>query len=126
MTPRKRFLHYNSNINKRARQLRSDMTNAERLLWSRIRRKQLHGIQFYRQKPILNYVVDFYCARASLIVEVDGGHHFEDENRQADIERQCSLEALGLYALRFDNRQVLTELDNVVAEIYRIMEQRLE
>lgn len=55
------------------------MTDAEQLLWSRLRRKQILGLQFYRQKPLLNYIVDFYCPSANLVIECDGGQCFTDE-----------------------------------------------
>ncbi len=55
------------------------MTDAERLLWSRIRRKQLKDCQFYRQKVVGNYIVDFYCPKSNLVIELDGGQHYSDE-----------------------------------------------
>ena len=66
------MLKYNPRLKNIARQLRENMTDSERLLWSRLRGKQVRGIQFYRQKPIGNYIVDFYAAKILLVVEVDG------------------------------------------------------
>ena len=100
---------YRQSLKQSARRLRSDLTDAEQVLWKRIRRKQIHGVQFYRQKPLLNFIVDFYCAKARLVIELDGGQHFEPEYLQKDIERDKALEELGLRVLRFDNRQVLIE-----------------
>ena len=74
-------------IKDRARELRKNMTDAKRFLWSKLRRKQLKNYQFYRQKNIGDYIVDFYCPAAKLIVEVDGGHHFIEENIQKDETR---------------------------------------
>ncbi|MCK5478469.1 MAG: DUF559 domain-containing protein [Methylococcales bacterium] len=70
-----------------ARQLRSNLTDAEQALWKRVRRKQIQGVQFYRQKPLLNFIVDFYCSKAELVIELDSGQHFEPEYLQKDIER---------------------------------------
>ena len=72
------MLRYNNRLKPKARDLRKNMTDSENVLWSRLRRKQLLGVQFYRQKPIGNYVVDFFAPRARLVVEVDGSQHMED------------------------------------------------
>jgi very-short-patch-repair endonuclease len=101
------------------------MTEAELKLWSRIRRKQIHGVQFYRQKPLLDYIVDFYAPAARLVIEVDGGQHFDPKHQHRDVLRDQRLEKLGILVLRFDNIQVLTELDTVVEHIGDIVEQRL-
>ena len=71
-------LPFNNKLKSLARRLRTNMTDAERHLWAGIRRKQLGGAQFYRQKNIGNYIVDFYCPSARLIVELDGGQHYWD------------------------------------------------
>ena len=64
---------YNKNLKLPSRDLRNNMTDAEHRLWQRLRRKQILGLQFYRQKPILNFIVDFYCSAANLVIECDGG-----------------------------------------------------
>ena len=102
-----------------SRQLRSNMTDAEQVLWQRLRRKQICGLQFYRQKPLLGYIVDFYCPKAALVVEVDGRQHLEPEHKERDALRDQALAGLGLRVLRFDNRQVLMETDSVIEVIYR-------
>ena len=117
---------YNKNLKQASRDLRNNMTDAEQLLWQRIRRKQILGLQFYRQKPILNFIVDFYCPSVSLVIECDGGQHYTAEGLEADRVRDEALAELGLTVLRFDNRQVLTEIDAVVEKIYCVVEQRLE
>ncbi len=101
------------------------MTDAEQLLWQRVRRKQLQGVKFNRQKPLLGFIVDFYCAKAQLVIELDGGQHFEPEYQEKDAARDQVLKALGLRVLRFDNRQVLLETDSVVAEIDGVVRERL-
>ena len=117
---------YNKNLKQPSRDLRNNMTDAEQLLWQRLRRKQILGLQFYRQKPILNFIVDFYCPTASLVIECDGGQHYTVEGLEADLNRDYALNELGLLTLRFSNHQILTEIDTVVEQIYCVVEQRLE
>jgi len=117
---------YNKNLKQPSRDLRNNMTDAEQLLWQRLRRKQILGLQFYRQKPILNFIVDFYCPSANLVIECDGGQHYTAEGLEADRARDQALAQLGLNVLRFDNRQILTETDAMVEQIYWIAKQRLE
>ena len=93
------------------------MTDAERLLWNRVRFKRVRGLLFYRQKPLLAFIVDFYCPKAKLVIELDGSQHLEETHRAADAERDAALAGLGLRVLRFDNRQVLTEIETVMAVI---------
>lgn len=108
---------YNRQLKPLARQLRSAMTEAEQRLWDRLRRKQVLGVQFYRQKPLSGYIADFYCAAANLVIELDGSQHLEADAQAYDEQRTQVLEALGLKVLRFDNRQVLTEMDGVMLVI---------
>lgn len=110
---------YNKNLKQPSRDLRNNMTDAEQLLWQRLRRKQILGLQFYRQKPILNFIVDFYCPAANLVVECDGGQHYTVEGLEADRVRDQTLAQLGFRVLRFDNRQVLVEIDGVVELIFQ-------
>lgn len=93
------------------------MTDAEQKLWYRLRRKQINGWQFYRQKPLGQYIVDFYSPEARLVVELDGSQHFEPEHQAADQQLDGYLVGLGLRVLRFDNRQVLLEMDAVLEVI---------
>jgi very-short-patch-repair endonuclease len=109
---------YNKNLKQVSRDLRNNMTEAEKLLWSRLRNKQILGLQFYRQKPILNFIVDFYCPAVNLVIECDGSQHYTDEGLEADRVRDEALAHLGLKVLRFDNGQVLGEIDGVVEAIY--------
>lgn len=105
---------YNKSLKQASRDLRNNLTDAEKLLWSRLRNKQILGLQFYRQKPILNYIVDFYCPAANLVIECDGGQHFTIEGLESDRTRDEALAQLGLKVLRFGNGQVLKELDAVL------------
>ena len=115
------MLPYNRALKPPSRQLRTHMTDAERHLWARLRGKQLLGIQFYRQKPLGSCIADFYAPKAQLVIEVDGGQHFELAHRAADAERTAMLSGMGLRVLRFTNTEVLTEIDAVVTEIARVI-----
>jgi len=115
------MLPYNRNLKQLSRQLRDNMTDAERHLWAKIRMKQLKGYQFYRQKPIGDYIVDFFCPRAKLVIEVDGSQHFSDEMTEYDRIRNEYLSSLGLRVLRFTNTDVLTHIERVVENIIENM-----
>lgn len=108
-----------------ARSLRSNMTRPEQYLWQRIRRKQLRGVQFYRQKPLLGFIVDFYCPAARLVIEVDGRQHNEPEHRAKDQARDEALAGLDLLVLRFSNDEVLQKIDAVVVAIDGVQADRL-
>lgn len=108
-----------------ARELRSHQTDAEQQLWHRLRRKQLHGLQFYRQKPIGPYIVDFYCAAARLVIELDGSQHFEPAHQSRDQHRDAYLAQQGLLVLRFDNLQALKETDGVIQVVLQTLETRI-
>jgi very-short-patch-repair endonuclease len=110
---------YNKQLKHNARTLRSNMTDVEQLLWSRLRRKQLLNTQFYRQKPLANFIVDFYCAAANLVIELDGSQHYSEEGKIADQHRDALLNNMGLSVLRFNNLQVLNELEAVMNVIYQ-------
>ena len=115
------MLPYNKNLKQLSRQLRDNMTEAERSLWKKIRLKQLKGYQFYRQKPIGDYIVDFWCPRAKLVIEIDGGQHFTDEIKNNDRIRDEYMNNLGLIVLRFKNTEVLTHIDGVIENILENM-----
>jgi very-short-patch-repair endonuclease len=100
-----------------ARQLRSNPTEAETVLWEALRRKQADGMRFRRQRVIGPYIVDFCCLGHNLIVEVDGAHHHDSEHAAYDADRTEFLEAHGFRVLRFDNSAVLNDVDGVVARI---------
>ena len=111
----------NKNLKTLARELRKNMTDAERLLWSKIRRKQVRGYQFYRQITIGNYIVDFYCPKARLVIEVDGGQHYSEEGVEFDKLRDKHLANLGLRVLRLSNMDVLQNIDGVMEYIYEYL-----
>lgn len=117
---------YQKNLKQPSRDLRNNMTEAEIRLWSKLRNKQILGLQFYRQKPILNYIVNFYCPSANLVIECDGGQHYTDEGLGVDRVRDEALAQLGLKVLRFDNLQILNEIDAVVEVVFDVVQMQLE
>ena len=112
---------YNKNLKHNARQLRNNMTEAEQKLWLRLRQKQILGLQFYRQKPILNFIVDFYCPAANLIIECDGSQHLNEKGLKYYLLRDQVLAQLNLTILRFNNLQILHELDAVIQIIENVI-----
>jgi very-short-patch-repair endonuclease len=101
---------------KKRRRLRSDMTPQEIILWSRLRREQL-GCKFRRQHSIGNYIVDFYCPKKKLIVELDGCQHKRDKDTKHDAKRTRYFESLEIKVLRFWNNEVNENLEGVVLKI---------
>ena len=99
----------------RAKELRKNMTPWERKLWYQFLRT--YPLRFQRQKAIGAYIADFYCAKARLVVELDGGGHYEAEQQRLDEQRTKSLEAMGLTVVRFSNRDVDRNFDGVCQAI---------
>ena len=112
------MLVYNQRLKARARLLRRNPTDAELHLWQRLRRKQILGVQFYRQKPIGNYIVDFYAPAVRLVVELDGSQHLEHGQAEYDARRTRDLKQQGVTVLRFDDRQALLETESVLEMIF--------
>jgi very-short-patch-repair endonuclease len=100
-----------------ARELRKKSTDAERILWSELRDHRLNGAGFRRQVPIKNYIADFVCHTAKLVVELDGGQHFSDQSGRADAARTAVIEARGFQVLRFSNHAVMTNRVGVLETI---------
>jgi very-short-patch-repair endonuclease len=94
------------------------MTDAENVLWSKLRGKQLKGYQFYRQKVIGEYIVDFYCAKAQLVVELDGGQHYSEIGKGKDQLRDNVLAKTGVKVLRFSDKEIFENLDGVIESIW--------
>ena len=107
---------YNKNLVELAKELRKNMTPAEKCLWQRIRLKSL-GYTFFRQRPIYEYIVDFYCPSVDLVIEVDGEIHLGKETKENDYVRDEHLRSLELFVLRFTNSEVLNNADKVVEKI---------
>ena len=114
---KRRILPYNPKLKPLAKALRQNMTFAEVLLWNELKQKNMLGYDFDRQRPIDNYIVDFYCKDLMLAIEVDGISHDSEEAIDEDAERQSKLEEFGISFLRFDDRLVRNDIENIVSEI---------
>lgn len=118
------MLAYSRNLKQPSRDLRTGMTDAEQKIWLFLRRKQILGIPFYRQKPLGPFIVDFYAPATKLVIELDGSQHHEPDHARRDAERDACLASQGLLVLRFDNRQVLLETEAVIEEILNVCKER--
>jgi very-short-patch-repair endonuclease len=94
------------------------MTEAEKLLWEKLRGKQLKGYQFYRQKTIGNYIVDFYCPKAKLVIELDGGQHYSPDGKAKDRARYGYMKGIALRVLRFSDKKVFENIQGVLERIW--------
>ena len=101
----------------KAKDLRRNTTETEKLLWEKIGRNQLSGFRFKRQHPIAHYIVDFYCHKAKLVVELDGGYHNQEDQMIYDTLRTEELMDLGLTVLRFRNEEVRNRMEYVLERI---------
>jgi very-short-patch-repair endonuclease len=104
------------NMNKIAKALRNRPTDAEKLLWDRLKQRQVNGLKFRRQQPIDNYIVDFACMEKRLVIEVDGGQHAADKHK--DEARDYYLRCNGFRVLRFWNHEVINNMEAVLAVIW--------
>ena len=108
-----------------AKNLRRNMTDAEKHLWYHLK-SGIHGCKFRRQHPILNYIADFYCHKCRLIIEVDGAIHAVSEVKESDRERENHLLSNAVKVLRFTNSEVLKNTDSVLAQISAAVEEELQ
>jgi len=108
-------LPYNKKLTQRARAMRTVSTLSEVLLWNQLKKKKLNGLQFYRQFPIHNYIVDFYCKEIKLAIEIDGAIH--QTTRKEDTFRQREIESLGVSFLRFRTSEVEKDIGSVLIRI---------
>jgi very-short-patch-repair endonuclease len=109
----------------RAKQLRHAMTRAETLLWRYLKANRIDGLGFRRQVPIRNYIADFVCMSAKIVVELDGESHDFDERQEADQSRDAFFSAEGFQVLRFTNEQVMSNVEGVVEAIREVAADRL-
>ena len=121
---KKRILPYNPKLKQLARMLRKHSTLAEILLWNELKGKKMLGYDFHRQKPIDNFVVDFYCPGLKLVIEIDGLTH--DEKQEDDRIRQKKLESFGLHVLRFRDEDVKQSLEGVLLALGEWIEGKTE
>jgi phosphoribosylanthranilate isomerase len=108
-----------------AKKLRNNPTEAEDFLWKQLSEKEAMNWRFRRQHPVLYFIADFYCHKAKLIIEVDGGYHKIPEQYEYDSNRDYELEELGLKVLRFTNEQVLFDIENTLKTIEKTVKQRI-
>ena len=99
--------------------LRNNLPNAEVMIWSRLKGRQLLGYKFRRQYSVDRYVVDFYCPELKLAVEIDGDSHFQNSAVDSDRHRQAFIESFGIRFLRFTNEDVIKNLDGVIEAVRR-------
>ena len=107
----------------RARELRHNMTQQEQKLWYRFLRK--YPVKIYKQRIVESFVVDFYCSKALLVIEVDGSQHYTEQGEAYDLERSAVLERYGLLVLRFSNLEVEQEFDGVCTLIDKTIQSRM-
>jgi len=112
------MLSYEKQLKALSQHLRKNMTDAENMLWLKLRRKQLKGHQFYRQKIIGKYIVDFYCPKANLVIELDGGQHYSEAGKARDSTRDDVLSEIGIKVLRFYDRDVFENTGGVMEGIW--------
>ena len=120
MQPYEKYLKENS------QKLRVEQTDAERKLWQRVNRDQLLGFRFNRQKPLLSYIVDFYCASAKLVIELDGSQHYSEEGSEDDKIRDRYLARLGIKVVRYSNLEITREFDAVCVDISEHVKERMQ
>lgn len=109
-----------------AKNLRNNQTEAEQYLWNYLKGNQILNVRFKRQHPVLYFVADFYCHKAKLVIEIDGGYHRLPKQYEYDMCRDSELNRLGLEVLRFTNKEVFQETDKVIKIIINAVKQRLE
>ena len=113
----KRQIYNIPKLKKIRKELRNNPTPAESALWEQLRARRLNGTRWQRQYSIGNYVVDFYCAKARLCIELDGEMHFTMQGDTADYDRTEYLNSLGIVVLRFENREIWEDINRVLSAI---------
>jgi very-short-patch-repair endonuclease len=113
-------MNFNRNdpvLKHRRRELRQNQTDAEKFLWSKLRNGQFYETKFYRQYSVGPYILDFYCPKLLLAIELDGGQHTQDDNRKYDAERSAYLKTQNIDVMRFWNHKVLSDTEAVLARL---------
>ena len=111
------IIHYNPKLKALAAHLRSQGTKSEIILWNQLKGSQVNGFRFIRQKPIGDYIVEFYCKEVGLVIELDGLSHQYNEVMDLDERNQSYLESIGLKVIRFEDEDVIRDLPNVMRVI---------
>ena len=110
-------IHNRKYLEERRKKLRKNLTSAEATLWKQLQKSQLKGRKFRRQHSIENFIVDFYCPKEKLIIELDGAYHLDFAQQQYDLERTKQIESLGFKLLRIENKLIFENLSFVLDEI---------
>ena len=105
----------------RARELRRQMTDAERSIWRQLRNRESLETKFRRQVPFGPYILDFYCAQKQIAIELDGGQHFSAEGQAKDLKRDWFLASHGVKVIRYSDREVLLDLDGVIQHLWKVI-----
>ena len=113
----KQNIHNLKHLEALRKELRKSLTSAEATLWKQLQKSQLNGRKFRRQHSIKNFIVDFYCPKEKLIIELDGAYHLDFAQQIYDLERTKQLESLGFKVIRFENKLVFEHLQGVLNEI---------
>jgi very-short-patch-repair endonuclease len=115
--PKQPSWQVSNKLRSRARSLRRDSTDAEQIIWNALRAHRLNEAAFRRQTPIGPYVADFVCHASGLVIELDGGQHFESEQMKRDVRRDTFLASKGFRVLRFNNHDVMANREGVLETI---------
>lgn len=108
----------------KAQFLRTVMTNAENLLWEKLKNNQFHGLKFRRQHPVHLFIADFYCHKYRLIIEIDGGYHESEIQRKKDEERTQLLVDNNLTVIRFSNEEIENNMTEVLTRLRKVIEEQ--
>lgn len=112
-----KFIRNDPLLKQRRRELRRNQTEAEKTFWARVRNRQFYRMRFFRQYSVGPYIVDFYCPKLKLAIELDGGQHALDDNLEYDAARSAYLKAQGLDVMRFWNHEVLHDMESVLVQM---------
>lgn len=111
------IIPYNPKLKKRARELRNNSTKSEAYLWNYLKGKQMYGFDFHRQRPVDQFIIDFFCSELYLGIELDGYSHHLNSTAKRDLVREERLKNLGVILIRFWDDEVFEDLDNVLRVI---------
>ncbi|MDX1592358.1 MAG: endonuclease domain-containing protein [Balneolaceae bacterium] len=121
------IIPYEPILKERAKYLRNNSTKSEIFLWKFLRGKQLYGFDFHRQRPVDNYILDFFCQELYLAIELDGFTHLFDDRNKSDLNKEKKLKNLGIQLIRFWDEEVFNDLENVLRVIeINVLERKKE
>jgi very-short-patch-repair endonuclease len=126
ITMKRPIIPYNPRLKQRARYLRNNSTKSEAFLWNYLKGKQILGFDFHRQRPVDNFIIDFFCQELYLAIELDGYSHFLDSRMETDLRKEKRLSELGIKLIRFWDDEVLNDLENVLRVIEITVMERKE